>query len=103
MRPASSSIPDDDHARALYDVTQEVSAARGLAGLRDFQSRAAGRRMPAQSRLLALSRICRHRARRARAARHRRQAPRDLDREAPGILADARRGERPRPGRATKR
>jgi putative oxygen-independent coproporphyrinogen III oxidase len=23
-------IPDDDHARALYDVTQEVSAARGL-------------------------------------------------------------------------
>ena len=23
-------IPDDDHARALYDMTQEVSAARGL-------------------------------------------------------------------------
>ena len=23
-------VPDDDHARALYDVTQEVSAARGL-------------------------------------------------------------------------
>src|SRR6185312_12128428 len=23
-------IPDDDHARALYDMTQEVSSARGL-------------------------------------------------------------------------
>ena len=67
-------IPDDDNARALYDVTQEVCGRARLAGLRDLQSRAAGRRMPAQSRLLALSRICRHRARRARAARGRRRS-----------------------------
>ena len=91
-------IPDDDNARALYDVTQEICRRARAAGLRDFKPRPARRRMPAQSRLLALSRICRHRARRARPAHHRRRAPCDLDREAPGIVADARRGQWPRAG-----
>ena len=89
-------------ARALRRDAGGRGGARP-AGLRDFQSRAAGRRMPAQPGLLALSRICRHRARRARTAGGRRQAVGDLDREAPGVVADARRGERPWPGRATKR
>ena len=39
--------PDETLARALYDVTQEVCAQPWPAGLRDFQSRAAGRGMPA--------------------------------------------------------
>ena len=39
--------PDEATARALYDVTQEVCAAAGSAGLRDFQSRARRRGMPA--------------------------------------------------------
>ena len=39
--------PDEATARALYDVTQEVCAAAWPAGLRDFQSRATGRGMPA--------------------------------------------------------
>ena len=84
-------MPDEDlGARALrYD-------AGGLRGrrparLRDLQPRAAGRRMPAQSRLLARARICRHRAGRARPARYRIRAPRHRDREAAGGLADARR------------
>ena len=83
-RPASSSLPDEDTARALYDTTQEICAARRPARLRDFEPRAAGRRVPAQSRLLARARICRHRAGRAWPARHRRRAPRHRDREAAG-------------------
>ena len=41
---------------------------RRPAGLRNLQPRATGRGMPAQSRLLARARICRHRAGRARPA-----------------------------------
>ena len=82
-------VPDEDYARALYDATQEICAAAGLAGLRDFQPRAARRRVPAQSRLLARARICRHRPRRAWPSRHRRRAPRHRHREAAGGLADA--------------
>ena len=40
-------LPDEDTSRALYDTTQEVCAAARIAGLRDFQSCPAGRRMPA--------------------------------------------------------
>jgi oxygen-independent coproporphyrinogen-3 oxidase len=53
-------IPDDDNARALYDVTQDVTARAGLPATR-FPTTRGRRRVPAQSRLLALSRICRHR------------------------------------------
>ncbi len=49
-------------ARALRHDPGDLRRARP-AGLRDFQSCAARRRMPAQSRLLARPRICRHRAR----------------------------------------
>ena len=75
--------PDDDAARALYDVTQEVSAAQGLSAYEISNHAAARRGVPAQSGLLALPRICRHRPRRARAAADRRQAPRHRDGEAP--------------------
>ena len=68
-------------ARALRHDAGDLRARRP-AGLRDFQPRAAGRRVPAQSRLLARARICRHRPRRAWPARHRRPPPRDRDREA---------------------
>ena len=39
-------IPDSDAARELYDLTIETCARCRIAGLRDFQSRAAGRGMP---------------------------------------------------------
>ena len=76
-------IPDDDNARALYDVTQEITERARPSVLRDFQPCPSGRGVPAQSRLLALSRICGRRARRARPPRDRRCAPRDVDRKAP--------------------
>ena len=65
-------VPDDDLRARSLRAHAEICAARRPAGLRDFQSRAAGRRVPAQSRLLALARICRHRPRRAWPADHRR-------------------------------
>ena len=55
--------PDDDTgARALRHHAGGLRRRRA-AGLRDFQPCAAGRRVPAQSGLLARARICRHRAR----------------------------------------
>ncbi len=91
------SLPDEDTARALYDMTQEICARARAAGLRDFQSCAAGRRVPAQPRLLARARICRHRPRRPWPARYRRPkgAPRHRDRKAAGNLARC--GSKPRP------
>ena len=83
--------PDEATARALYDVTQEVCAAARPAGLRDFQSCAPRRGVPAQSGLLARRGICRHRSRRAWPARYRRRQARDRHRKAPRGLADARR------------
>ena len=89
-------VPDDDNARALYDVTQDVSAARGLPAY-EISNHArpgaecrhnlvywryheyAGVGPGAHGRLMVDG-----------------SAPRDRDREAPGILADARRGQRPR-------
>ena len=72
-QPASSSFPTTT-LRATSTTSRRRSAARRPAGLRDFQPRAAGRRVPAQSGLLARPRICRHRARRAWPAHHRRHA-----------------------------
>ena len=51
-RPASSRCPTTTGARALRHDAGGVRGARP-AGLRDLQSRAAGRRVPAQPRLLA--------------------------------------------------
>ena len=82
-------------ARPLRHDAGDLRRARP-AGLRDFQSCAARRRMPAQSHLLARARICRHRAGRPRPARHRRRPTRHRDRKAPGSVAHARRGERAR-------
>ena len=78
-------------ARSLRPHAGDLRRRRP-AGLRDFQPRAAGRRVPAQSGLLARPRICRHRAGRAWPPHHRRPPHRDRNREAPGKLADARRG-----------
>ena len=65
MRRGNLVMPDADAAADLYALTQEVTARAGLAGLRDFEPRQAGRRKPPQSDLLALRRICRRRPRRA--------------------------------------
>ena len=54
-------VPDHDAALALYEITQEMTAARGLRRVRDFKSRESRRRKPAQPALLALRRICRRR------------------------------------------
>ncbi len=60
--------PDEAaRARALRRHAGDLRQARA-ARLRDFQSRAARRRVPAQSGLLARRGICRHRPRRARPA-----------------------------------
>ena len=98
-RPASWSCPTTISARDLYDLTQDDLRRRRPAGLRDFQPRAAGRRVPAQPGLLARPRICRHRPGRAWPAQRRRPPLRHRNREAAGKLADAGRGRRPRPDR----
>ena len=56
--------------RALRRDAGRLRTARP-AGLRDFKPRPTGRRMPAQSGLLARRRICRHRPGRTRPPRHR--------------------------------
>ncbi len=84
-------LPDEDTARALYDTTQEICAAHGLPAYEISNHARPGRRMPAQSRLLARPRICRHRSGRPWPARHRRRTACHRDRKAPGNLAWPRR------------
>ena len=55
-------LPDEDTAAALYEATAEEAGALRAAGLRGVELRGAGRREPAQPRLLALWRLRRHRA-----------------------------------------
>ena len=81
--------PEEGLARTLYDVTQEVCDRHGLNAYEISNHARAGRRVPAQSGLLARSGICRNWSRRAWAARYRRREARDLDREAPRSLVDA--------------
>ena len=76
-------------ARSLRSHAIDLRRRRA-AGLRDFQPRAAGRGMPAQSGLLARPRICRHRAGRAWPAQHRRPPLCHRNREEAGRLAGAR-------------
>jgi coproporphyrinogen III oxidase-like Fe-S oxidoreductase len=61
-------LPDDGLAADLYALTQETCGAAGLCRLRDLQPRPAGCGKPAQPGLLALRRLCGHRAGSARAA-----------------------------------
>jgi oxygen-independent coproporphyrinogen-3 oxidase len=68
-----------DTARALYDATRTFARRRPL---RSFQPRAAGRRVPAQPRLLACA-ACRDRPRRAWPARHRGRAARHHQKKRP--------------------
>ena len=87
-------------ARALRHDPGDLRGTRP-AGLRNLQSCAAGRRMPAQSRLLARPRICRHRTGRSWSsehwpARHRRRPPRHRHRKTSRELAHAGRGARRR-------
>ena len=87
-------VPDDDLGRDLYDLTQQICASRRPARLRDLQPRAAGRRVPAQSGLLARPRICRHRAGRAWPPQYRRPPLCHRNRKAAGRLAAAGRGHK---------
>ena len=87
LRPARRRQAEDagrgGGARALRRDAGSLRRA-WPAGLRDFQSRAAGRGVQAQSRLLARRGICRHRPRRAWPPRHRRHsATRPRPRSAP--------------------
>ena len=41
-RTGALTVPDDDSAAALYELTQELTTKRRPSGLRDFQSRAPG-------------------------------------------------------------
>ena len=90
-------IPDDDHARALYDMTQEICARAGLPAYEISNHARAG----AESRHnLVYWRY--HEYAGIGPGAHgrlidRRHAPRDRDREAARELADARRSQRPRP------
>ena len=87
--------PDEvARTRALRRDARGLRQARST-GLRDFQPRTRWRGVPAQSRLLARTGICRHRTRRAWPARHRRRPTRDRDRKTPRGVADAGRGQRP--------
>ena len=61
-------LPAPELAADMYRATQEICGAAGLRGLRDLEPCPAGRREPAQPRLLALRRLCRDRAGRARPA-----------------------------------
>ena len=83
-------IPDADLARALYDVPRKF-AARPACQPMKFPITRSGRGVPAQPRLLALSRICRHRPGGSRSARRRRTPPRHGNGEAAGGLARPRR------------
>ena len=85
-------VPGEDLARALYDTTQEICAARRPAGLRGFQPRPPRRRVPAQSGLLAGSRIRRHWSRRPWTAGYRWPPPGNRGGKAARGMADARRG-----------
>ncbi len=82
-------------------VRHDAGNRRGAwpAGLRSLQSRPARRGEPAQSRLLALRRICRRRPRRAWPGRTSARAARAGDRAAPRNVARPGRERRPRPDR----
>ena len=99
FRPACRRQAEDPRRGAgARAVRRDAGSLRSAwsAGLRDFQSRAAGRGMQTQSGLLARRGICRDRSRRAWPARYRGLQARDRDRKAPRGLADAGRGQWPR-------
>ena len=67
-----ATLPDTDAQRALWDVTQELTIRAGLPAYEVSNHARPGARVPAQSHLLALWRICRRRSRRAWPNRSRR-------------------------------
>ena len=58
-------LPDDETAADIEDAVARDARRGGLPALRDVRARAARPRMPAQSQLLAVRRLPRHRRRRA--------------------------------------
>ena len=81
--------PDEDAARALYDVTQTICADAGMAAYEVSNHARAGGECRHNLVYWRGARICRHRARRARPARDRRQASCDGNGETAGSVACA--------------
>ena len=79
-------IPDEDAALALYEATQELTAAAGLPAYEISNHAAPGRGEPPQPALLALRRIRRLRPGRARAPGGGRHAACDQHGAQPGAL-----------------
>ena len=89
-------IPAAEAAHDLYELTQDLTQAAGLAHYEISNHAQARRGEPAQSSLLALRRVRRRRPGRARADRERRRPSRDHDRAQSRTLARERRAARPR-------
>ena len=85
-------IPDEDAALALYEATQEMTGAAGLPAYEISNHAAPGEESRHNLALLALWRVRRLRAGRARAPGRRRRAARDQHRAQPGALGRAGRG-----------
>ena len=91
-------MPDEDLSADFYELTQELTRDAGLPAYEISNHARPGQESRPQPHLLALRRICRHRARRAWAPPDRRPAPRHRDRKAALRVAEARRHARPRHG-----
>ncbi len=98
-RQARWSSPTRTRRARSSTLTQTTLRRARPAGLRNLEPRPAGRRVPAQPRLLALRRIRRRRPRRAWPAGDGLGPRRHRDRAASRDLARPRRARRPRPRR----
>ena len=98
-------VPDGDRSADLYEVTQEVTAARGLPAYEVSNHARPGAESPSQPDLLALWRLCRPRRRRPWPAHRFRQQDRHGQPAPTGRLARPGRNLRPRHGdrRGTRR
>ena len=85
-------MPDAELAADFYALTQEITEAHGLPAYEISNHAAPGAESAAQPHLLALSRLCRRRPRRAWPAHGRRREARDGERKASGALAGKGRG-----------
>ena len=89
-------LPDEDTAAALYDATEEECARAGLLAYEISNYARPGRGKPAQPGLLAVSRLRRHRAGRARAGHGGRLVARDTAAPRAGAMGRTGRAERRR-------